>query len=150
MNSFMKLTCVLFVSISVSACSSVKTEQTSIKKEDQEKTESFEQSEIEIIDNNGQVIKDNVNNEVTKLAAKQSGFEETSQVSISAKDAEALVRDYLGLQENDRLHVEVDHEEGNKYVVHVYEVVSHEDISHTATYGWYYVYKDSAKIEEMM
>ncbi|WP_157094464.1 hypothetical protein [Metabacillus litoralis] len=54
------------------------------------------------------------------------------------------------MEEHTTLHVEIDHEDGNRYVVHVYEVVAHDDISHTATYGWYTVTKDSGKIEDMM
>ncbi|MBO1512912.1 hypothetical protein [Metabacillus bambusae] len=69
---------------------------------------------------------------------------------VNEKDAVRLIREHLGLEEHTTLHVEVDHEEGNKYVVHVYEIVTHDDISHTATYGWYYVSKDSGKIEDMM
>lgn len=69
---------------------------------------------------------------------------------VNEKDAVRLIREHLGLEEHTTLQVEIDHEEGNKYVVHVYEIVTHDDISHTATYGWYYVSKDSGKIEDMM
>jgi hypothetical protein len=69
---------------------------------------------------------------------------------VNEKDAVRLIREHLGLEEHTTLHVEIDHEEGNRYVVHVYEIVTHDDISHTATYGWYYVSKDSGKIEDMM
>ena len=69
---------------------------------------------------------------------------------VNEKDAVRLIREHLGLEEHTTLHVEIDHEDGNRYVVHVYEIVTHDDISHTATYGWYTVSKDSGKIEDMM
>lgn len=88
---------------------------------------------------------------------------DTYQIEVPAFDAEeisrnptvdrveavTLVRKYLGLQDNDQLHVDVDHEDEKKYVVQVYDVVMHDDISQTATYGWYYVDKQSGEIVDM-
>jgi hypothetical protein len=82
--------------------------------------------------------------------SQQPEHKRKNQILLSEKDAELLVQEYLGLKDNDTLYVEVDHNIGNKYVVHVYEVVNDDDFSHTATYGWYYVYKESGKIEDMM
>ncbi|WP_226670056.1 hypothetical protein [Metabacillus litoralis] len=69
---------------------------------------------------------------------------------ISKTDAEEFVRDHLGIQNDQGMKVRVDHQESNKYVVHVYEVVEQDNNSHTATYGWYYVDKKNGKIENMM
>ena len=133
--------CLFVLSLSIGACSS---EQTGLSLE-----EESEQVEIKtkIKDENGQVQE---MTSTSDMRSNQGEIENETTISINKADAESLVREHLGLGDNGFLHVEVDHEEGNKYVVHVYEVVNHEEFSHTATYGWYYVDKDSGKIEDMM
>ena len=44
--------------------------------------------------------------------------------------------------------IEVDHIEGNNYVVHAYEIIQDDEKTwHTATAGWYYVDMHTGKIE---
>src|SRR5699024_8493700 len=58
--------------------------------------------------------------------------EETNE--IDDKRAEELVRNHLNIGENSDIHVVMDHlDENGNFVVHVYEVVSDGDVSHTAT-----------------
>lgn len=46
--------------------------------------------------------------------------------------------------------IEVDHIEGNNYVVHVYEIIKDDEKTcHTATIGWYYVDMYTGKIESI-
>ena len=139
MRKLLSLFCLFVLSFSVVACS-FKISGLSLE-------EKSEQGEKETKDENGQVQEVTSTNDIQ---SNQREVENENAVSINKADAESLVREHLGLGDNHFLHVEVDHEERNKYVVHVYEIVKHEDISHTATYDWYYVYKDSGKIEDMM
>jgi len=44
-------------------------------------------------------------------------------------------------------HVDVDSEEPNMYIVHVYEMVDDEMGGHTATYGWYEVHKQTGEVK---
>ena len=143
MKKFLILFFLSALLLSVGACSSKKSEGLMVEKSEQIENKIEEETK----DENGQV------QEVTSTSDIQSNqreLEKENTVSINKAEAESLVREHLGLGDNHFLHVEVDHEEGNKYVIHVYEIVNHEDISHTATYGWYYVDKDSGTIEDMM
>lgn len=46
--------------------------------------------------------------------------------------------------------IEVDHIEGNNYVVHAYEIIQDDEKTwHTATAGWYYVDMHTGKIESI-
>ncbi|WP_152399097.1 stalk domain-containing protein [Paenibacillus cellulositrophicus] len=73
------------------------------------------------------------------------------QIKVTETQAIKLVRDKYKVPNNPKVYVDVDHYEGNSYVVHVYEVVMEEDGSggHTATWGWYYVDKFSGSITSM-
>ncbi|MGO0122328.1 hypothetical protein [Desulfothermobacter acidiphilus] len=42
--------------------------------------------------------------------------------------------------------VDFDHEEGDRYIVHVYEVVRHPEESHTATFRWFAVEKGTGSV----
>ncbi|QST01289.1 hypothetical protein IMZ31_06940 [Pontibacillus sp. ALD_SL1] len=78
--------------------------------------------------------------------------EETSETNQAAKEqAIQAVRNHLDIKSNnDRVKVQVDHEESGKYLVHVYELVEQDGTSHTATIGWYYVDKKTSKVTDMM
>lgn len=46
--------------------------------------------------------------------------------------------------------IEVDHIEGNNYVVHAYEIIQDDEKTwHNATAGWYYVDMHTGKIESI-
>jgi len=64
---------------------------------------------------------------------------------LTKEEAEILVSAYLVLYNNPNVKVEYDHMEGERYVIHVYEIVD----NHTSTRGWYYVNPKTAKIESM-
>lgn len=70
--------------------------------------------------------------------------------SISETQAVQLVKNKYASQIPSKTHVEVDRTEGNKYVIHVYDVVvDGPDTAHTATYFWLYVDKTTGKIAPM-
>lgn len=74
------------------------------------------------------------------------GYSQTFTQYISESSAEQLVINYL--KENNKYIpsiIEVDHEEGDQYVVHCYDIV----VDHTATSGWYYVSKYDGTITSM-
>jgi hypothetical protein len=138
MKKLLSLILLIVLTQTVVACSNEMAGQTLDNVSDQEETEQFGQTdkiEMEML---------NVNDQ------EQEESKAKKLTPVNEKDAVRLIREHLGLEEHATLHVEIDHEEGNKYVVHVYEIVTHDDISHTATYGWYTVSKDSGKIENMM
>lgn len=71
---------------------------------------------------------------------------------VTEAKAIELVRKKYGISTSSPYYVEVDHMEGNSYVVHLYEVVIDDEKTgegHTATYGWYYVDKYTGKITSM-
>lgn len=70
--------------------------------------------------------------------------------SLSSSDAEAKIKTYLisnGYYVPE--YVVCDHEEGNSYVIHCYDIVNNDGFVHTATSGWYYVNKTSGSISSM-
>ncbi|GGP16483.1 hypothetical protein [Oceanobacillus neutriphilus] len=69
--------------------------------------------------------------------------------SISESEAENLVKEYLSITDDD-LNVVTDHQDENgNYVVQVYSVVGEGDSSHTSTYGWFIVNKETGEVEQM-
>lgn len=102
-----------------------------------------------ILKNDSWLVADIQTKKVESNTKPQIDKEDNSE-HISKKNAEALVRDHLNLNGNSTMNVKVDHQDQDKYIVHVYEVVKEENHSHTATFGWYYVYKSDGRIENMM
>ncbi|MBM7604200.1 hypothetical protein JOC75_002173 [Metabacillus crassostreae] len=103
-----------------------------------------------IIFSNTRWIVDDIQTKKVESNTKPQIDSKNNLESISKKDAIALVRDHLNLNGNNTMNVKVDHQDQDKYVVHVYEVVKQDNHSHTATLGWYYVYKSDGQIENMM
>lgn len=71
---------------------------------------------------------------------------------ITEETAVSNVRDHLEISEDSDTIVEMDHlNENGNYVVHVYDVIEHENDqgSHTATVGWYIVNKKSGEINNL-
>lgn len=68
---------------------------------------------------------------------------------LTKQEAEQLVREHLELTNNPGVKVDYDHDEGGRYVIHVYEIVGDGEMAHTATWGWYYVDPQTKKIESM-
>ncbi len=66
--------------------------------------------------------------------------------TITPVKAEQMVKEYLTKRgEYIPSIIQVDHEDGESYVVHCYDIV----VDHTATSGWYYVNKKTGKITSM-
>jgi len=59
-----------------------------------------------------------------------------------------LVEEAADLGEGSSAHIQLDSEEPDKYIVHVFEMVDDGDAGHTATYGWYEVDKDTGEIRD--
>ncbi|QHE51862.1 PepSY domain-containing protein [Pontibacillus sp. HMF3514] len=68
---------------------------------------------------------------------------------VTEEQAVELVRKQIGAQD-ESVKIEFDHMDGNRYVIHVYEVVEQENNTHTATKGWYYVDQDTGEVANMM
>ncbi|MGV7117220.1 hypothetical protein [Paenibacillus kyungheensis] len=76
----------------------------------------------------------------------------TNTSGVNEAQAIQLVKDKYKLNGSSYLVADVDHEEDNMYVVHVYENVVDDAATgegHTATYGWYYVDKKTGAITSM-
>ncbi|MCE5220901.1 MAG: hypothetical protein LLF98_06425 [Clostridium sp.] len=74
-----------------------------------------------------------------------------SEYNITIINAQEMVKQYLS---NNGKYipqiVEVDHVEGNSWVLHCYDVITYPgEGSHTATSGWYYVDRDNGNIRSM-
>ena len=69
---------------------------------------------------------------------------------MSAEEAVQAVINQENFDDYPQLIVEHDHDEDDRYVIHVYEIVREgtED-AHTATWGWYYVDPYSGDITSM-
>ncbi|WP_019415358.1 hypothetical protein [Paenisporosarcina sp. TG20] len=74
-----------------------------------------------------------------------------SEYTMTEKDAITIVRNNLEISQELDTIVEVDHIEDNgDFTVHVYDIVEHEDGSHTSTRGWYTVDSHDSTVEEIM
>ena len=76
----------------------------------------------------------------------------TGTSAVSRAQAIQLVKDKYKLNGSSYLLTDVDHEEDDMYVVHVYEDVVDDKATgegHTSTYGWYYVNKNTGEITSM-
>ncbi|PKG22897.1 tetratricopeptide repeat protein [Niallia nealsonii] len=74
--------------------------------------------------------------------------EEKQTTELTSSEAVQLVKNYLNLN-NEKMHVEYDHMDGDNYIIHVFEVVIDDpktNVGHTATYGWYGVNKKTKEI----
>ncbi|GKU83020.1 hypothetical protein [Niallia sp. NCCP-28] len=74
--------------------------------------------------------------------------EEKQTTELTSSQAVQLVKNHLNIN-NDKMHVEYDHMDGDNYIIHVFEVVIDDpktNVGHTATYGWYGVNKYTKKI----
>lgn len=70
--------------------------------------------------------------------------------TISESKAISLVKDMFKNYGYVPSVIEVDHIEGNNYVVHAYEIIKDdEETWHSATAGWYYVDMYTGKIESI-
>lgn len=70
--------------------------------------------------------------------------------TISESKAISLVKDMFKNYGYIPSIIEVDHIEGNNYVVHAYEIIQDDEKTwHTATTGWYYVDMHTGKIESI-
>ena len=70
--------------------------------------------------------------------------------TISESKAISLVKDMFKNYGYMPSIIEVDHIEGNNYVVHAYEIIQDDEKTwHTATAGWYYVDMYTGKIESI-
>jgi hypothetical protein len=72
--------------------------------------------------------------------------------SITEAQAVKLVKDKYFPKAPSQLIIEVENSEGNTYLVHAYEIVIDDpetEAGHTATWGWYYVDKKTAKVTSM-
>lgn len=66
--------------------------------------------------------------------------QEQQPITISESKAILLVKDMFKTYGYVPKVIEVDHREGDNYVVHVYEIIQDDEKTcHTATIGWYYV-----------
>lgn len=78
--------------------------------------------------------------------------EETNHV-LSHSEAEQLVREYLNIQSDKNIFTRYDHDEGDNYIIHVYEKVIDDpktNMGHTATWGWYGVNKYTKKVYDYL
>ncbi|MDO6657834.1 hypothetical protein [Anaerobacillus sp. 1_MG-2023] len=69
---------------------------------------------------------------------------------MSPEEAIEAVIEHENIADHPELIVEHDHDEGERYVIHVYELVDEgTEAAHTATWGWYYVDPYSGTIESI-
>ncbi|MGL6107742.1 hypothetical protein [Romboutsia sp.] len=90
-------------------------------------------------------ILDNLKDEIEVLS------DISTKKEIGKTQAIKLVKDYL--QTNNSYiasNIEVDSVDNKYYIVHVYDVISNPDESHTATIGWYQVNKHTGEIINIM
>lgn len=80
---------------------------------------------------------------------QQQAKQQTAQSSkqkLSPADAENKVRNHLNITSSSNILCEYDHDEGEEYVIHVYQIVKDELGGHTATYGWYNVNPNTGEV----
>ena len=95
--------------------------------------------------------------EIFSLGEKEKNFIEEDKTkqdqqsdTISESKAISLVKDMFKNYGYMPSIIEVNHIEGNNYVVHAYEIIRDDEKTwHTATAGWYYVDMHTGKIERI-
>lgn len=74
---------------------------------------------------------------------------EDATAPMSESKAESIVKQHLNITDGD-FHVVTDHQDENgNYVIQVFEIIEQGDSSHTSTYGWFIVNKDTGNVEQM-
>jgi len=76
----------------------------------------------------------------------QKNNEEKENKQISPDEAEDIIRNALNIPNG--INVNHDHDEGNFYIIQVFEIVENDEINHTATWGWYKVNKSTGEWTE--
>lgn len=84
---------------------------------------------------------------------KDSGSdnEESNETAeeISIEEAEQIIREALKVPST--TYVVLDHEDGDDYIIHVYDIIKNEgEPGHTTTLGWYVINKKSGNWYDMM
>ncbi|TWT27737.1 Ig-like domain-containing protein [Planomicrobium sp. CPCC 101110] len=78
---------------------------------------------------------------------EEAEIEEEPSGKITPEEAELLVRQYLGTEQNTERSFIYDHDnELGDYVIHVYDVVKDDISSHNFTYGWYGVNPETGEV----
>lgn len=70
--------------------------------------------------------------------------------TLTVKEAEKLVKDFINIENYPQLRVEYDHKENGDYIFQVFESVEDGQGGHTATWGWYRVNPNTKKVLNMM
>ena len=73
----------------------------------------------------------------------------TQDSTMTKSEAEEIVRTYLNLEKHTNTIVEFDHMKGNKFGIHVYDLIQKGSKEHTATRGWYYVDPITKEVDSM-
>lgn len=97
------------------------------------------------------VINNLINTCNEKIREREEAKKAEQLNKISENEAVLLVTNML-IRDNQYVasRIEVDHIDGNNYVVHVYDVIQNEgEAAHTATSGWYYVDMNTGSIKSM-
>ena len=99
------------------------------------------------LENNSEKFSDNnsIKNTVQVWSSYSNGKEISEQNAINLTK-EYLEKNNLYLASN----IEIDGIEDKYYIVHVYDVITNDSESHTATTGWYKVNKYSGEIIDIM
>src|SRR5690625_1858189 len=87
----------------------------------------------------------NGNNESDQRTDEQKNDKQKNEKNkqITSDEAEEIIRNALNMPDN--IIVNYDHDEGNFYVIQVFEVIETNGGSHTATLGWYKVNKSTGE-----
>ncbi|RXT04315.1 copper amine oxidase N-terminal domain-containing protein [Ammoniphilus sp. CFH 90114] len=87
--------------------------------------------------------------EAFEATVEWNGMEQTVNIAesgqVSIQQAEDLVRKHANIAKSSKTIVELDHVDGDFYVIHVYDLVG----QHTATRGWYEVEIKTGKVESV-
>ncbi|WP_019153876.1 tetratricopeptide repeat protein [Robertmurraya massiliosenegalensis] len=106
----------------------------------------------EELDKTKQEKKSSQNNSNSSKDEDDDSVEEGENVTkqgVSIEEAERIIREALKIPA--ATYVQFDHEDGDDFIIHVYDIIKNEgEVSHTATLGWYRVNKNSGEWYDLM
>jgi hypothetical protein len=90
-------------------------------------------------------------NEVEAAEAEEPtpAVEEEKPLTDEEKAIQRL-KEYLEIENDDEIHIEIDHEENGKYYIQVFDIEIVNGVGHTVTRGWYIVDKETGHVESIL
>ncbi|GAE35785.1 hypothetical protein [Halalkalibacter akibai] len=130
----------------------VEIEEEVISEEELEAKEKAEKN-VEVVEEETEelVEEELVEVEATEAVVEIEETEESKDENLTdVEKAIKRLKEYLEIENDEEIHIEVDHEENGKYYIQVFDIEIVNGVGHTVTRGWYIVDKETGKVESVL